>query len=181
MISMYWQPIETAPKNGVPIFITNPKWAGAIKAHWGEYPGGHVEDSEGNAVKMWGWVFDDFTRILGAFWEENGFLGCQSDIDDGYMPTHWCYPPTYTATTEEPSVTQKTPLDAQQIIKAAVKVMEQAFYEFNAIKARDGAPQHIDWYRGQPLQTDSCTHEWWAEVTESLKTNLQALKGLIDD
>lgn len=69
----------------------------------------------------------------------------------------------------------------QQIIKAAVKVMEQAFYEFNAIKARDGAPQHIDWYRGQPLQTDSCTHEWWAEVTESLKTNLQALKGLIDD
>lgn len=82
---------------------------------------------------------------------------------------------------EESSVVQKIHLDAQQIIKDAVKVMEQAFYEFNAIKARDGAPQHIDWYRGQPLQTDSCCHKWWAEVTESLKTNLQALKGLIDD
>lgn len=89
-----WQTIDSAPKYGIPIFITNPKWSGAIKAHWGEYPGGQVEDSEGNAVEMWGWVFDDFTRILGAFWDENGFLGWQSDIDDGYMPTHWCYPPT---------------------------------------------------------------------------------------
>jgi hypothetical protein len=51
-------------------------------------------DFVGKAVEMWGWVFDDFTRILGAFWEENGFLGWQSDIDDGNMPTHWCYPPT---------------------------------------------------------------------------------------
>lgn len=87
MTNTHWQPIETAPKNGVPIFITNLKWAGAMKAHWGEYPGGQVEDSEGNAVTMWGWVLDDFNRIMGA-----SFLGWKSDIDHGNMPTHWCYP-----------------------------------------------------------------------------------------
>ena len=81
MFSMHWQPIETAPKNGVTIFITNLKWSSAIKAHWGKYPGARVE--------MWGWVLDDFNRIQGA-----SFLGWQSDIDDGNMPTHWCYPPT---------------------------------------------------------------------------------------
>ncbi len=40
--------------------------------------------------------------------------------------------------------------------------------EFNAIRARDGAPQHIDWYRGRPMQTDSVTHEAWDEWTEML-------------
>ncbi len=47
-----------------------------------------------------------------------------------------------------------------------VEALKLATHELNAIRARDGAPQHIDWHRGQPLQTDSCTHEWWNELTE---------------
>lgn len=46
------------------------------------------------------------------------------------------------------------------------EALEKAVYELNAIRARDGAPQHIDWHRGQPLQTDSCTHEHWNALTE---------------
>ena len=44
--------------------------------------------------------------------------------------------------------------------------LKRAAYELNAIRAQDGAPQHIDWYRGRPLQTDSCTHEMWNDLTD---------------
>lgn len=47
-----------------------------------------------------------------------------------------------------------------------VEWMRKAEYEFLAIRARDGAPQHIDWSGGRPLQTSSCTHEYWDELTE---------------
>ena len=47
-----------------------------------------------------------------------------------------------------------------------LKALKLAVYELNAIRARDGAPQHIDWHRGQPIQTSGCTDEWWSEVTE---------------
>lgn len=41
-----------------------------------------------------------------------------------------------------------------------------ALHELRAIQARDGAPQHIDWDRGSPIQTDSCTHDWWNTVVQ---------------
>tara|TARA_Y100000310_G_scaffold150480_1_gene149921 strand:+ start:6372 stop:6935 length:564 start_codon:yes stop_codon:yes gene_type:complete len=47
-----------------------------------------------------------------------------------------------------------------------LEALELATHELNAIRAGDGAPQHIDWHQGRPLQTDSCTHEWWNELTE---------------
>jgi len=45
------------------------------------------------------------------------------------------------------------------------KVLVAVSQEMNAIRARDGAPQHIDWYRGQPLQTSSCSEAYWDELT----------------
>ena len=45
-------------------------------------------------------------------------------------------------------------------------VLNLATKELIAIRARDGAPQHIDWNRGRPIQTDGCTAEWWNELTE---------------
>ncbi len=45
-------------------------------------------------------------------------------------------------------------------------MLKLATHELNAIRARDGAPQHIDWYRGRPMQNSSCTDEWWDELTE---------------
>lgn len=47
-----------------------------------------------------------------------------------------------------------------------VEALDKATSELNAIRARDGAPQHIDWYQGRPLQTSSVTHEYWEALTE---------------
>ena len=47
-----------------------------------------------------------------------------------------------------------------------LSALQLAARELNAIRARDGAPQHIDWYKCRPLQTSSCTDEWWNELTE---------------
>jgi hypothetical protein len=44
--------------------------------------------------------------------------------------------------------------------------LKKATHELNAIRARDGAPQHISWDRGHPIQTDACTHEYWDALTE---------------
>ncbi|KKN77921.1 hypothetical protein LCGC14_0354860 [marine sediment metagenome] len=46
------------------------------------------------------------------------------------------------------------------------EALELATHELNAIRARDGAPQHIEWDRGDPAQVSSCTDEWWDELTE---------------
>lgn len=44
--------------------------------------------------------------------------------------------------------------------------LQKATHELNAIRARDGAPQHISWDRGHAIQTDGCTHEYWNALTE---------------
>lgn len=54
--------------------------------------------------------------------------------------------------------------------------LEKATYELNAIRARDGAPQHIDWYQGRPIQSDSCTHEYWNQLTEECYAALNLTK-----
>lgn len=63
-------------------------------------------------------------------------------------------------------------IERDKSARAAVRELHElvrlAHNEFNTIRARDGAPQHIDWYRGQPMQSDGCTHEWWDEMTERL-------------
>ena len=57
------------------------------------------------------------------------------------------------------------------------EALELATKELNIVRARDGAPQHIDWHRGQPLQTDGCTHAWWNELTEKCFAALEKAGG----
>ena len=61
---------------------------------------------------------------------------------------------------------------AERIIAEKNKALGVAFNEMNAIRARDGAPQHIDWYKGRPLQTSSCTEEWFAQATDIISAAL---------
>ncbi len=66
------------------------------------------------------------------------------------------------------------------LIAAAPEMLEAlrlAAKELNAIRARDGAPQHIDWHRGQPLQTSSCTEEWWDELTDKCFAAIARVEG----
>ena len=55
--------------------------------------------------------------------------------------------------------------DAEKIERLRV-VLDLATKELNAIRARDGAPQHIVWDRGRPIQTSGCSEKWWDELTE---------------
>jgi hypothetical protein len=96
-----WHPIESAPKDGTEILITHPNWKGATYAQWGEYPGGTVEDSNGDETRMYGWVFGEYTRFEGFWTEEEGFLGWDTDIEDDRMPTHWAPLPFPKPTTED--------------------------------------------------------------------------------
>lgn len=59
-----------------------------------------------------------------------------------------------------------------------VAALKLATNELNAIRARDGAPQHIDWYGGRPLQTDSCTKEWWNELTDRCFAAIAKAEGV---
>ena len=63
-------------------------------------------------------------------------------------------------------------------MREMVAALEIAHGEFNAIRARDGAPQHIDWYRGAPMQTDSVTHEAWDQWTEQIYAALLRAKEI---
>ena len=67
-------------------------------------------------------------------------------------------------------IAERGPLeDINAMLLAALKV---ATHELKAIRARDGAPQFIEWDRGQPTQISSCTDEWWDGLT---KTCLDAI------
>ena len=47
------------------------------------------------------------------------------------------------------------------------EALRLAAQELNAIRARDGAPQHVQWGpNGRAFVTDACTHEWWDQLTE---------------
>lgn len=47
------------------------------------------------------------------------------------------------------------------------ETLKLAVNELNIIRARDGAPQHVQWGpNGQVFVTDACTKEWWNELTE---------------
>jgi len=58
-----------------------------------------------------------------------------------------------------------------------LEALEVAAREMNAIRARDGSPQHIDWHRGQPMQTDSCAPEAWDEWTEQCFSAIAKARG----
>jgi len=62
--------------------------------------------------------------------------------------------------------------------KEMLKVLKLVYKELNAIRARDGAPQHVDWYRGKPIQTDGCTHEWWDELTNKCDKLIAKAEGV---
>src|SRR5689334_8479913 len=55
--------------------------------------------------------------------------------------------------------------------------LTKAACELNAIRARDGAPQHIAWDRGRPIQSDSCTHEYWDALVEECHAALRRAQG----
>ena len=87
-----WRSIYSAPKDGTEIFIAGFYRGGAMRAYWGKYPNGDCFLSEdGSKVFAYGWNYYDWSLIkLG---ETSGFLGTAYDIENGLMPTHWCYPP----------------------------------------------------------------------------------------
>lgn len=85
----------------------------------------------------------------------------QLEADNARLLTQW------QAMKDETLLNQQATAKARADKAELVAWVELATNEFNAVRARDGAPQHIDWYHGQPLQTDSCTHEWWSEMTEN--------------
>ena len=47
-----------------------------------------------------------------------------------------------------------------------------AWTELNAIRARDGAPQHIDWYRGQPIQSDGVDRAYFSALVDAMSDAL---------
>lgn len=57
-----------------------------------------------------------------------------------------------------------------------IQLLDDVYNELNSIRARDGAPQHIDWFQGQPLQTSSCTEQWWDELTNRVGEMRDKLK-----
>ena len=59
-----------------------------------------------------------------------------------------------------------------------LEALKLATKELNAIRARDGAPQHIDWGKDGPMQIDGCSPGWWDELTEKcLSAIANAEKG----
>ena len=57
-----------------------------------------------------------------------------------------------------------------------IRLLDNVYDELNSIRARDGAPQHIDWVKGVPIQTSSCTEEWWDELTNRVGKMRDTLK-----
>lgn len=70
-----WQPIETAPKDGTKIVIWSSRYDFCPIAAW------HV------APDCSGWLFDDWASPCPSC--DDGFIGWNEDIEDGFMPTHW--------------------------------------------------------------------------------------------
>lgn len=81
-----WRPIETAPKDGTECFIFREGWPCALLAKWVAYPGNPVEDDNGNAFNMRGWLFDELSFMPG---NEDGWIGWSDDE----MPTIWAEMP----------------------------------------------------------------------------------------
>lgn len=74
---------------------------------------------------------------------------------------------------EPPSAEAKIIATSRELLAALIL----ATHELNAIRARDGAPQYIDWYHGRPLQIDACTHEWWDELTQQCLDAIKKATG----
>lgn len=53
----------------------------------------------------------------------------------------------------------------------------QAWMELNAIAARDGAPQHIDWHAGRPIQTAGCDPDYFRKVVDDCADALRHVTG----
>jgi len=60
---------------------------------------------------------------------------------------------------------------------AMLQALKKATSELNAIRARDGAPQHISWDRGRPMQTDGCTHEYFDSLVEECFSAIASAEG----
>ncbi len=58
-----------------------------------------------------------------------------------------------------------------------IVVLEKATRELNAILARDGAPQHIEWDRGRPLQLNGCDPTYFRELVGECHAAIAKAKG----
>ena len=59
--------------------------------------------------------------------------------------------------------------------------LKDATWEIKAIGARDGAPQHINWDTGHlPMQTSSCTEEWWDALTVKCEAAIAKAEGVLN-
>lgn len=90
-------PIHEAPKDGTPVILYNKKWNVFPLAQW-KVSDVIVPTEQDVDVNLTGWFFDEIL-CLG---EEEGFLGWESDYENGDMPTHFMYAdPTFYANTIE--------------------------------------------------------------------------------
>jgi hypothetical protein len=63
--------------------------------------------------------------------------------------------------------------EVEAVLTDMRRTFRKAAYELNAIRARDGAPQHIDWDRGRPLQTNGCDPEYFDSLVDECFAALQ--------
>ena len=67
-------------------------------------------------------------------------------------------------------------LAERDAVRAAVEALDKAYRELNAIRARDGAPQVIDWDRGRPMQHDAVSPEYFSQIVDECESALAALR-----
>ena len=58
----------------------------------------------------------------------------------------------------------------EQLCEELADAVLLAWKEFNAIRARSGAPLTLDWGPNGPMQGTTCAEDWWNEMTEMLET-----------
>ena len=107
-------------------------------------------------------VTGGFTVGCGACGAHSGVSHCAENVID-----HW-------NTRQEAKASS-----VDEALKVAREALKDAAYELNAIRARDGAPQHIDWCQGRPLQTSSCTHEYFSSVVDACHNSLNTIDQLL--
>lgn len=60
-----------------------------------------------------------------------------------------------------------------ELCEELADALDLAWKEFNAIRARSGAPLTIDWGPNGPMQGTACAEEWWSEMTDMFEALLK--------
>lgn len=83
--------------------------------------------------------------------------------DIAHIPAEWCG-----------EGTNARLIAAAPDLLAALK---KATHELNAIRARDGAPQHIDWGPKGPMQTNGCDPEYFDALVDECHATISKATG----